>query len=209
VAAWISARPRPRDGYPQPSATDSPDDRPANRRCTVYDAGDAEAGCCFRTDLAAGRRAQRRRSRSPALQQCRQEAWPPACCPEPDWPALHHEFKRKHVTSILWDEYIEQHPEGFRYSVDRRQRMTPLWSGVSTHRSPGARTISTPQTSANTSVNDPAPHAREGSDLDADFVSRRRHKRHAARAMKEEPSGTPCRRRSQTTMSCFGQKPRW
>jgi len=38
-------------------------------------------------------------------------------CPEPDWPALHREFKRKHVTlSILWDEYIEQYPDGFRYS---------------------------------------------------------------------------------------------
>jgi transposase len=36
---------------------------------------------------------------------------------EPDWSHIHHELKRKHVTlSILWDEYIEQHPEGFRYS---------------------------------------------------------------------------------------------
>ena len=38
-------------------------------------------------------------------------------CVEPDWAALHRELKRKHVTlSILWDEYIEQHPDGFRYS---------------------------------------------------------------------------------------------
>ena len=37
--------------------------------------------------------------------------------PEPDWAAMHRELKRKHVTlSILWDEYIEQHPDGFRYS---------------------------------------------------------------------------------------------
>ena len=37
---------------------------------------------------------------------------------EPDWLALHHELKRnKHVTlQILWDEYINLHPNGYRYS---------------------------------------------------------------------------------------------
>jgi hypothetical protein len=36
---------------------------------------------------------------------------------EPDWAMIHRELKRKHVTlSILWDEYIEQHPDGYRYS---------------------------------------------------------------------------------------------
>jgi transposase len=36
---------------------------------------------------------------------------------EPDWASLHREMKRKHVTlSILWDEYIEAHPDGYRYS---------------------------------------------------------------------------------------------
>ena len=36
---------------------------------------------------------------------------------EPDWAMIHREFKRKHVTlSILWDEYIERHPDGYRYS---------------------------------------------------------------------------------------------
>ncbi len=36
---------------------------------------------------------------------------------EPDWAAVHHELKRKHVTlQILWDEYIERHPDGYRYS---------------------------------------------------------------------------------------------
>ncbi len=36
---------------------------------------------------------------------------------EPDWAILHREMKRKHVTlSILWDEYIEAHPDGYRYS---------------------------------------------------------------------------------------------
>jgi transposase len=36
---------------------------------------------------------------------------------EPDWADLHRQMKRKHVTlSILWDEYIERHPDGYRYS---------------------------------------------------------------------------------------------
>jgi transposase len=36
---------------------------------------------------------------------------------EPDWAVIHRELKRKHVTlSILWDEYIAQHPDGYRYS---------------------------------------------------------------------------------------------
>jgi len=37
--------------------------------------------------------------------------------PEPDWPALNRELKRKHVTlQILWDEYIAANPDGYRYS---------------------------------------------------------------------------------------------
>jgi transposase len=36
---------------------------------------------------------------------------------EPDWPEIHRELKRKHVTlAMLWDEYIERHPDGYRYS---------------------------------------------------------------------------------------------
>lgn len=36
---------------------------------------------------------------------------------EPDWASIHRELKRKHVTlSVLWDEYIERNPEGYRYS---------------------------------------------------------------------------------------------
>ena len=36
---------------------------------------------------------------------------------EPDWAAIHRELKRKHVTlQILWDEYIERCPAGYRYS---------------------------------------------------------------------------------------------
>lgn len=36
---------------------------------------------------------------------------------EPDWAWIHRELKRKHVTlSILWDESIAQHSEGYRYS---------------------------------------------------------------------------------------------
>ena len=37
--------------------------------------------------------------------------------PEPDWAALNLELKRKHVTlQILWDEYIDANPGGYRYS---------------------------------------------------------------------------------------------
>jgi hypothetical protein len=36
---------------------------------------------------------------------------------EPDWTEIHRELKRKHVTlAMLWDEYIERHPDGYRYS---------------------------------------------------------------------------------------------
>jgi transposase-like protein len=36
---------------------------------------------------------------------------------EPDFSWIHRELKRKHVTlSILWEEYIEQSPDGYRYS---------------------------------------------------------------------------------------------
>ncbi len=36
---------------------------------------------------------------------------------EPDWGRIHRELKRKHVTlSILWEEYAEQDPSGYRYS---------------------------------------------------------------------------------------------
>ena len=38
-------------------------------------------------------------------------------CPGPNWPAVHRELKRKHVTlQIVWDEYIAEHPDGYRYS---------------------------------------------------------------------------------------------
>jgi transposase len=36
---------------------------------------------------------------------------------EPNWPQVHRDLKRKHVTlQILWDEYIAGHPDGYRYS---------------------------------------------------------------------------------------------
>ncbi len=36
---------------------------------------------------------------------------------EPNWAEIHRELKRKHVTlTMLWDEYIERCPEGYRYS---------------------------------------------------------------------------------------------
>jgi transposase len=37
--------------------------------------------------------------------------------PAPDWASVHRELKRKHVTlQTLWEEYIEAHPDGYRYS---------------------------------------------------------------------------------------------
>lgn len=37
--------------------------------------------------------------------------------PEPDWATVASALKRKHVTlQILWEEYIAQHPQGYRYS---------------------------------------------------------------------------------------------
>ena len=35
----------------------------------------------------------------------------------PDWAAVNRELKRKHVTlQVLWGEYIEAYPDGYRYS---------------------------------------------------------------------------------------------
>jgi transposase len=37
--------------------------------------------------------------------------------PEPDWPAVHRELRRKGVTlDLLWQEYKGEHPDGYRYS---------------------------------------------------------------------------------------------
>jgi transposase len=37
--------------------------------------------------------------------------------PEPDWAVVAKELKRKHVTlQVLWEEYIAEHPDGYRYS---------------------------------------------------------------------------------------------
>jgi transposase len=37
--------------------------------------------------------------------------------PEPDWSVVAREMKRKHVTlQVLWEEYIAEHPDGYRYS---------------------------------------------------------------------------------------------
>ena len=48
--------------------------------------------------------------------------------PDPDWAAIHRELKRKHVTlTILWDEYIAHHPDGYRYS--RFCELYRAWEG--------------------------------------------------------------------------------
>lgn len=37
--------------------------------------------------------------------------------PEPDWPAVHRELRRKGVTlELLWQEHKAEHPDGYRYS---------------------------------------------------------------------------------------------
>lgn len=37
--------------------------------------------------------------------------------PEPDWPAVHRELRRKGVTlDLLWQEHKTEHPDGYRYS---------------------------------------------------------------------------------------------
>ena len=37
--------------------------------------------------------------------------------PEPDWSVVAREMKRKHVTlQVLWEEYLVEHPDGYRYS---------------------------------------------------------------------------------------------
>ena len=37
--------------------------------------------------------------------------------PEPDWSVVARELKRKHVTlQVLWEEYVAEHPDGYRYS---------------------------------------------------------------------------------------------
>ena len=36
---------------------------------------------------------------------------------KPDWPTVHRELKRKHVTLVIvWDEYIAANPGGYSYS---------------------------------------------------------------------------------------------
>lgn len=48
--------------------------------------------------------------------------------PEPDWPAVHQELRRKGMTlMLLWQEYKAQHPDGYQYSrfCDRYR----LWRG--------------------------------------------------------------------------------
>ena len=56
-------------------------------------------------------------------------------CAEPDWPAIHRELKRKHVTLlIVWDEYIAANPGGYSYS-----RFCELYRGFESKLSPTMR----------------------------------------------------------------------
>jgi hypothetical protein len=41
----------------------------------------------------------------------------PSKKPQPDWAALHEQLRKPHVTlQLLWEEYREANPEGYRYS---------------------------------------------------------------------------------------------
>ena len=54
---------------------------------------------------------------------------------EPDWPTVHRELKRKHVTLlIVWDEYIAANPGGYSYS-----RFCELYRDFETKLSPTMR----------------------------------------------------------------------
>ncbi len=54
---------------------------------------------------------------------------------EPDWPTIHRELKRKHVTVlIVWDEYIAANPGGYSYS-----RFCELYRGFESKLSPTMR----------------------------------------------------------------------
>ena len=83
---------------------------------------DACARCCGGFDgvgpgLAVAARSDRRGAGGPALRRGRDRSAASDGASEPDWAALNRELKRKHVTlQILWDEYIEANPDGYRYS---------------------------------------------------------------------------------------------
>jgi transposase len=54
---------------------------------------------------------------------------------EPDWPVVHRELKRKHVTLLIaWDEYIAANPGGYSYS-----RFCELYRGFEAKLSPTMR----------------------------------------------------------------------
>jgi len=54
---------------------------------------------------------------------------------EPDWPTVHRELKRKHVTLVIvWDEYIAANPGGYSYS-----RFCELYRGFESTLSPTMR----------------------------------------------------------------------
>ena len=55
------------------------------------------------------------------------------CHEEANWAAVHRELKRKHVAlAMLLEEYIERHPDGYRYSqlVDRVDRFPVMHGGA-------------------------------------------------------------------------------
>lgn len=93
-----------------------PGGRPSSWRGRLDGAGDGQALPGFRPRLAAARGAHRATLEAKLFAEAGTKRGHRRQI-EPDWADIHRELKRKHVTlSVLWDEYIERNPEGYRYS---------------------------------------------------------------------------------------------
>src|SRR5215207_1631226 len=63
-------------------------------------------------------------------------AGPPAGRPTPDWAVVHRELKKPGVTRILlWQEYLAQHPGGYRYT--QFTQFTLLYPALPSSTKPG------------------------------------------------------------------------
>jgi len=70
--------------------------------------------------------------------------------PEPDWPTVHRELRRKGVTlDLLWQEHKTEHPDGYRYSsfcAHYRQWVGRLSVSMRQTHAPGEKLIVDPMT---------------------------------------------------------------
>src|SRR4051812_27161069 len=113
-------------------------------------------------------------------------ARPPAGRPTPDWAVVHRELNKPGVTRILlWQEYLAQHPGGYRYrarpecrdgssSRPRGDGQQPqwIWPQVGDHRHGQARSADPTRSpgqlrpAADRQVSAPVPRLRRQGDLD-------------------------------------------